>query len=239
MAVAEYQLKSELARVCLPAPERQASRRPAWASSISLLFLLIGITGMQSKLPLLRTVPPLEQPAPIIIEPLPPVTPPPTAEQKPSEQQNDDDKPETPHVQAVVIDAPNINFSVPTPGSLLVPMNAAEAPQQGSMRRAAAPVVKQEPQAITTTGKGGDRPQPDYPERALLLQLQGTVTLLLKVDDAGRVISSDVTESSGSPILDEAARRDTKRRWTVPPAEFHGGRLFTVSIRYVLREKAN
>jgi protein TonB len=234
MAVAEYQLKSELARVCLPAAGRVASRRLAWANSISLLFLIIGVAGMQSSLSPQRLVPPLEQPAPIIIEPLPPVTPP-TAEQKPSEQQNDEDKPETPHIQAVTIDTPAINFAVPTPGTLLVPMSVAEAPAAGSIKRSVAPVVKPGPQNIQTTGKGGERPQPAYPEKATLLQIQGSVTLSLTVDDAGRVTSQELVESSGSPILDEAAQRDIKRHWIIPPAEFNGGHIFRVTIRYVLR----
>jgi len=42
MEAAGYQLKSDLARVCLPAPGRTVPRRLAWANSISLLFLLIG-----------------------------------------------------------------------------------------------------------------------------------------------------------------------------------------------------
>src|SRR5271154_2126469 len=102
MAVAGYQLKSDLARVCLPAPGRIASRRVAWANSISLLFLVIGVLGAQSRLPARRMVPPMEQAAPVIVEPLPPVAPP-TAEAKPTEQQNEDDKPETPHFQAVTL----------------------------------------------------------------------------------------------------------------------------------------
>src|SRR5580658_10640168 len=114
MAVAGYQLKSDLARVCLPAPGRTVPRRLAWANSISLLFLLIGVLGSQSRLPALKAVPPLEQPVPIIVEPLPPVAPA-TTEAKESDQQNDDDKPQTPQIQVVTPDTPAINFAVPTP----------------------------------------------------------------------------------------------------------------------------
>ena len=67
MASTGYQLKSDLARVCIPAPGRTVPRRLAWANSISLLFLLIGIGGAQSRLPALMAVPPLEQPVPVIV----------------------------------------------------------------------------------------------------------------------------------------------------------------------------
>src|SRR5580658_6617295 len=103
MAAAGYQLKSDLARVCLPAPGRTVPRRLAWANSISLVFLLIGIVGAQSRLPALKAVPPLEQPVPVIIEPLPPVAPT-TTETKETDQQNDDDKPQAPSIQQVTLD---------------------------------------------------------------------------------------------------------------------------------------
>jgi TonB family protein len=235
MAVAAYQLKSELARFCLPAPERVASRRLAWANSISLLFLIIGVAGEQSKLPKPRVVPPLEQPAPIIIEPLPPVTQP-AVDQKESEQQNDDDKQVRPQVQAVTIDTPAINFAVPTPGSLLVPMAVAPTPPEVPMKRYAPVVVKHEPTAVQSTDKGGERPKPDrYPERAQMFGQQGTVTLLVTVNDAGKVVSAEIKESSGSPYLDEDAQRWVKNYWTVPPSEFNGGHVFLAPIRYELK----
>ena len=114
MAFAAYQLKSDLARVCLPAPERAVPRRLAWANSISLLFLLIGVLGAQSRLPALKAVPPLEQPVPGIVEPLPPPVVASSTETKETDQQNDDDKPQVPGIQAVTLDTPAINFAVPT-----------------------------------------------------------------------------------------------------------------------------
>jgi periplasmic protein TonB len=229
--MAAYQLKSDLARVCLPTPERVASRRLGWANSISLLFLVIGIVGAQSRLPARRALPPLEQPALVIVEPLPPVAPP-AAEQKPSEQQNEDDKPETPRFQAVTIDTPAINFAVPTPGSLLVPMAVAPTPGEVALKKAAP--VQHDPTTIASTGQGGDRPAPDqYPEYALKFGQQGTVVLLVTVDDAGKVVSAEIKESSGSPILDDDAQKWVKRHWIIPPA--NGGHLYLAPIRYQLR----
>jgi periplasmic protein TonB len=230
MAAVGYQLKSDLARVCLPAPGRAASQRLAWVNSIALLFLVIGVLGAQSRLPGRKAVPPLEQPVPIIIEPLPPVAPP-TAESKPAEQQNDDDKPQVPSVQAVTLNTPAINFAVPTPGSLLVPMSVAPTPVEAPLKRAEP--VRHEPATIQSTGKGGERPAPyPYPPIAAELGQQGTVVLMLTVDDGGRVVSAEIRESSGSPILDGNAQDWVKRRWVVPPV--NGGHVFLAPIRYQL-----
>jgi TonB family protein len=231
MAVAGYQLKSDLARVCLPAPGRTVPRRLAWANSISLFFLLIGVLGAQSRLSALKPVPPLEQPVPVIVEPLPQVAPP-TSETKETDQQNDDDKPQTPSIQTVTMDTPAINFAVPTPGSLLVPMSVAPTPVETALKQAAP--VRHEPTTVQSTGAGGDRPRPDqYPPIALQLGQQGTVTLLLTVDDAGKIVSEEVKESSGSVILDRSAEDWVKRHWIIPPSS--GGHLFLAPIRYQLR----
>jgi len=229
MAVADYHLKSELARVCLPAPGRVVPRRLAWANSISLLFLLIGVLGEQSRLPALKPVPPLEQPVPVIVEPLPPVTAP-TTESKETDQQNDNDKPQTPQIQVVTLDTPVINFAVPTPGSLLVPMSVAQAPVETALRRTA--TVKQEPTRVESSGTGGDRPAPKYPPIALQLNQQGDVTLLLTVNDSGKVVSTEIKESSGSPVLDENAQDWVKRRWILP---VNGGHLFQVTFRFHIK----
>jgi len=232
MAVANYQLKSDLARVCLPAPARAVPRRLAWANSISLLFLLIGVLGAQSRMPPRKSVPPLEQPVALIVEPLPPVAAP-TAEAKPSEEQNDNDKPTTPSIQTVTLDTPAINFAVPTPGSLLVPMSVAPTPVDAAPLKTAAP-VKHEPVVVQSSGKGGDRPAPDrYPPIAQQLQQQGTVVLQVTVNDAGKVVSVEVHESSGSPILDQNAADWVKHHWTIPPV--NDGHVFLAPIKYALR----
>jgi periplasmic protein TonB len=230
MAVASYQLKSDLARVCLPASGRTVPRRLAWANSISLLFLLVGILGSQSRLPALMAPPPLEQPVPVIVEPLPPVAPT-TTESKETDQQNDDDKPQAPSIQQVTIETPAINFAVPTPGSLLVPMSVAPTPGEVSVKRVAP--VKHEATQIKSSGKGGDQPDPDYPKMYQDMGITGTVVLSFTVNDAGKVDSIEIKKSCGSSILDQHTADYIKRRWMVPPV--NGAHLFEVSIRYVLR----
>ncbi len=227
MAAVAYQLKSDLARVCLPAPERTAYRRLAWANSVCLVFLLIGVTGAQSRLPGRKAVPPLERPVPVMVEPLPPVAPP-AADVK----QNEEEKPETQPLVAVTMDTPAINFAVPTPGTLLVPMSVAPTPMETPLKKAA-PVRPDEPKTIQSTGRGGERPAPSpYPPIAEQLGYQGTVILLLTVDDSGKVLSADIRQSSGSMILDGNAQDWVKRHWIVPPV--NGGHVFLAPIRYQL-----
>jgi len=229
MDAAGYQLKSDLARACLPAPDRAASRRLAWVNSLCLLFLLIGVLGAQSRLPALKAAAPLEQPMPVIVEPLPPVAAP-AAGPKPSEQPNEDVKQKTPMV-VVTLDTPAVNFAVPTAGTLLAPMSVAPTPVEAPLKVVAP--ARHEPVAVQSTGRGGDRPAPfPYPPFAAKWGQQGTVVLLVTVDDLGRVVSADIHESSGSKILDDNAQEWVKRYWIIPPV--NGGHLFLAPIKYQL-----
>ena len=224
-----YHLKSDLARVCLPNPQGHPQRTLAWVNSICLLFLIVGLSGARPRLPAPKTVPPLEEPVPIIIQPLSP-TPPPQAE-RPNKEESTDDKAPAPRVVVVPPDSPAITFSVPTIGNVVVPNAIAEAPPVAPLKAAA--VVHNEPKTIGSTGEGGDRPQPPYPEMALKFGQQGTVVLLLTVDDSGLVRSVSVRETSGSPILDRSATEFVKRHWIVPPGK--GGRVFEATISYQIK----
>jgi len=229
MAAATYQLKSDLARYCLPAPDLDAYRRLAWVNSVCIFFLIIGVVGARSRLPVPRRPPPIEQPIPVIIEPLAP--PPPSTEQKQIEPQNEDPKEIAPRVVAVTMETPAIDFSVPTIGNLVVPMAAAPVPPPAELKQTAP--VRHAPTLTGTTGDGGDRPKPDnYPELAKQLGQQGTVLLLLTVDDVGAVTSISVKESSGSSILDRSALNWVKRHWIQPP--INGSHVFQAPIHYVL-----
>jgi len=230
VAVAAYQLKSELARFCLPAPERDAYRRLAWVNSLCLLFLLIGVFGAQNKLPVPKHAPPIEQPVPIVVEPLPPSAP----EPKPVERLNEDEKPKAQPSVAVTLNTPAIHFAVPTIGNLVVPLSAAPTPPADDLSKAA-PVVRPAPLVIASTGAAGDRPQPPYPQMALQMRQQGTVVLLFTVDDVGAITSISVKESSGSALLDHDALEWVKRHWIQPPV--HGGHLFQVLISYKIQSE--
>ncbi|MBS7792847.1 energy transducer TonB [Roseococcus sp. SDR] len=58
---------------------------------------------------------------------------------------------------------------------------------------------------------------PSYPEAARLRGEQGTVGLEIAVGTDGRVITVTVARSSGSPMLDAAARRAVQE-WRFRPA---------------------
>jgi protein TonB len=232
VAATAYQLKSELARVCLPAPERSADRRLAWVNSLCLLFLLIGVFGDQSKLPAPKQAPPLERPVPVIVEPLP-ATPPPAVQPQNVERQSDEEKPEAQRFVAVTLDTPAIHFAVPTIGNLLVPLAAAAPPPAAPLGQTETVTkLRADPLTSGSTGKGGDRPQPDYPPMAVQMGLQGTVVLLFTVNEVGAVSSISIKQSSGSPLLDRAAEQCVKRKWIQPP--INGARVFQVAIDFKL-----
>ena len=86
--------------------------------------------------------------------------------------------------------------------------------------------------SLNNTGAGGERPEPPYPPIARETGEQGTVKLLLGGDAAGNIISVEVKESSGFPVLDRATVDFIKGHWRLPTGT--GNRLFETSITYQL-----
>ena len=231
-----YQLKSELARICLPAPRAHDHRNLAWTNSICLLFLVVGLVGFRPSPPPPPVVKPLAEPAPVIIEAMP--SPPAALQPTPDEKPADEDKSVAPRVVVVTPESPAIKFAVPKVGNLVVPNVVAVAPPAAALRQTAVPrreSAQPSPSLLENTGEGGDRPKLPYPKLALELGQQGTVELLLTADEAGVMISVDVKESSSSSILDHAAADFIKRHWTVSPGV--RGRLFQTKIVYSLTHK--
>jgi protein TonB len=212
-----YELKDELARLCLPSANREANPRLAWVNSVCILFLLIGIAGARRGLIDIKPVPPIREEVPIVVQPtvLPPQSVAPKPEQ--AEQINQ------PRILVALPNAPDVNFGVPTVGSLVVPAALASAPQIATMRIG----------SLNNTGAGGDRPEPPYPPIARETGEQGTVKLLLGSDAAGNIVSVDVKESSGFPVLDRATVDFIKNHWRLPAGE--GSRLFETSVTYLLQ----
>ena len=227
MLTESYQLRSDLARVCLPIPQGHPERTLAWLNSICFLFLFIALSGVRPGLPSPKPVPALEEPMPIIIQPLPP----PRQAVQPNKEESSSDMPPAPRLVVVTLDSPAISFSVPTIGNLLGPNAIAQAPPSAAPNAPAA--AHNEPKTIGSTGEGGDRPQPPYPDMALKFGDQGAVVLLFTVDDSGLVESINVKESSGSAILDRSALEFVKRHWIVPPGR--GGRVFQATISYQIK----
>ena len=214
-----YELKDELARLCLPAASQDASRKLAWVNSVCILFLMIGIAGARRGVIFIKPVPPLRVEVPVIVQPA--VLPPQAVAQK-SEQPEQKNQP---RILVALPDAPNVNFGVPTAGTLVVPAALAPAPPAPAH---APPRVG----SLNTTGAGGERPEPPYPQLALDTGQQGTVVLVLTGDDTGNVVSAEIKASSGSSILDRATVDFIKRHWRLPADT--STRLFQTSITYKL-----
>lgn len=81
-------------------------------------------------------------------------------------------------------------------------------------------------------------PAPDYPLDARRNQQEGRVLLLVQLDANGRVLQVTLRESSGWPLLDDAAR-ETVRQWRFSPATpgtATSSSRILVPIRFSLRQ---
>jgi TonB family protein len=212
-----YELKDELARLCLPSAGRDANLKLAWVNSICILFLLIGILGARQGIIAIKPVPPIREEVPVVIQPA--VQPPQAIAPKPEQAQQINQ----PRVLVALPDAPNVNFGVPTAGTLVADAALASAPQIAPARIG----------SLSNTGAGGDRPEPPYPLIAKQTGEQGTVKLLLGANAAGNVVSVEVKESSGFPVLDRATVDFIKSHWRLPAGE--GSHFFETSITYLLQ----
>ena len=215
-----YQLHDDLARLCLPGADHDPSRKLAWTNSICILFLLIGLVGAKQAADFAEPPPQLEEAVAVIIEPM---KPPPSPEVQ-KIQVTDQNQSTAPQMVAVTLDTPAINFAVPTIGNLVVPNALAQAPSVAKL------VGQPRVHKISSTGAGGERPQPPYPPIALSEAEQGTVAVSLTVDETGVVTDIVLKESSGYPVLDRSTLEFIKRHWIIPP--LNGSHWFETTIIY-------
>ena len=222
-------LQSELALSCLPSTALDPQRKLAWANSIGILFLAVGIFGARMSHISIRQPKPMVQPFVAIEEPLPPQT---VTHVEVAQQEETTKSVETPVSQVVIVvpDSPVVEFSVPTVGTLVAPSTTGQAPS-AEVQAVAAPLNKA-PVAIRSTGTGGDRPQPPYPQMALELGQQGTVVMQMVADANGLVTSISVLKTSGSALLDRSTLDFVKRHWILPSGT--AGRIFQAPIHYLI-----
>ena len=223
--------REDLARFCLEPDTAEAKRALAWVNAICLAYLVIGLLGLRPP-PIYVVKHPLpEEAVPTVIEPLisavQQIAPDSAAEEAPSEQTSD----EAPGV-AVVADSAAVAFSVPTVGNVLVPMSMAQAPPAHPMA-AATPIRTPHIEQITTTGTGGSRPAPPYPIESRMHREEGTVLLLIEVDESGKIASVAVKESSGYTRLDQGTTEYVRRHWFFGPAK--GTRWYESPIIFQIR----
>jgi TonB family protein len=227
---------SDLTQLCLPPAFHDANRKLAWANSICLLFLLVGLAGW--KTPRSPARPPARRAdsVPVFLAPPEPApklrAPERKAPATPAPAASDDAAVASPAVTAVVAaDAELVPFAVPVAGPApVVPVRLAptEAPPHGT-----APALRPTP-FVPSEADWGGHPRPDYPALALQRGYQGRVVLEIVVQPSGEVASVRVAESSGYQILDDTAREHVRRhlRLRQPPGET---RLHTVAIVFQLR----
>jgi protein TonB len=216
-------LKSELARLSLPSANEDGNLKLAWANSVCILFLLIGIVGARRGVISIKSLPPIREVVPVVVIPqtLPPQKTIPEKKEQPQEQH------EPARVFVALPNTPNVNFSVPTIGTIVGSATLASAPPLNPLQ------PREQIASVGNTGAGGERPQPPYPQLAMQSGEQGTIVLLLGADAAGRVVSVDVKQSSGFPFLDQATVEFIKNHWRLPTNA--GTQRFQTSITYKLQ----
>ena len=90
----------------------------------------------------------------------------------------------------------------------------------------APPPPPSRPKTISTGVEYLQAPKPEYPPLAIRRGEEGRVTLRVLVDENGRPIQVEVQKTSGSPRLDEAARKAVQRVMFKPHIE--DGRAISV-----------
>jgi len=225
-------LSSELAKLCLPAASRDPNRPLAYANSVCLLFLLVGLVGLKMPKPYVRPLPEVVDYVPVVFTP--PEQPPPTAAEQPPDllEESPDITTDAPVVATVVAaDATKVAFAVPVHGPvILAPARFAAAPPPALVR---APPPPQPTKFIPRQGEEGSYPWPkEYPRQALAARQEGTVMLFVTVGPDGVPVQVEVKDSSGYSVLDRFAAQWVREKWRWPPG---GTRLYYVPFEFRLR----
>src|SRR5437016_6701885 len=226
-----YSLHSDIAQFCLPAANRDANRKLAYVNSICLLFLAVGIAGLNPPKLEQKIPEPTQEfmPAEIVQPPEPPKVEPQPEQEQPEQQP--DTPVEMPQIATVVAADPSqVKFAVPVEGPVVfAPAKFAQAPPPAPPKPATRTVVKM------TGAEGGSFPAPKYPAAAVEQRLQGTVTLIITVRPDGLVESAEVTKSSGSVLLDRAAVQQAKTKYKYLPISTSELRYFEKDVEFRLQ----
>jgi protein TonB len=230
-----YSLHSDLAQYCLPSTNRDANRKLAYVNSICILFLAIGVAGINPPKLEQRVPEPVQEftPVEIVQQPEPPKNEPQPEQEQPQEQP--DTQIEMPQIATVVArDPAQVTFAVPVQGPVVfAPAKLAQAP----------PVVLPKPARPTvqkfTGTDGGTYPNSPYPAWA---QRQGQVqeaegVFLITVNPDGSVASVEIQRLSGSTRLANYAADWIKTHFKFPPAEGDGLRSYEKPFSFSLSNR--
>ncbi|MEY4544231.1 MAG: hypothetical protein RL685_426 [Pseudomonadota bacterium] len=140
--------------------------------------------------------------------------------------------PPAPALVAVAPPNAQLAFAVPVTGPVRITdvQRAGRAPTSALMARptrAPAPPVQ-----TLTFGQGeGKQPAPEYPKQALREGQEGPVVVRFHVSEQGQVLSAELAQPSPWPLLNTAALRAVRQRWSFSSGR---ARLYEVSIRFEL-----
>jgi len=200
---------ASLTSLCLGRDPERESRWLAWGCSISALFLVVGLSGINRQTPPPSHSDQPRQIVPVVFTAVPATSSAgaelPAAEPRPvTEARN------PPPLPVVAVVGPQVGSEAPvSAATLLTP--AAQAPLPPVPSATAT-------QAVTRFNPGtADTPQPDYPGLALRRGYEGTVVVQFTVAASGRIEAAQLGQSSGFAVLDDAALETVKNRWRFPP----------------------
>jgi len=225
-----YKLTSELAQFCLPAASREPSRKYAYAISIYLAFLVVGLIGVvKVERLIVRELPPPPEVIPVELPP---------ADQPVPQEVTEDQVKEFDLSQEVPTDAPpmpvvvapadaQVPFAVPTFGHVAVTglVARASAPPPTAFVRAPPPATAApKPPPVAFRRSAGSRPKGSFPEppfpTGILRSGQSVdLSLLVELADDGRPEKVDVEASSGIYELDRKVAQHVQSRWKWEPGQ--------------------
>jgi protein TonB len=165
---------------------------------------------------LIPGIPPIIQPGPMVVDAMP--SPPP--------------KPQPPvHVDLTTPQMPYYpppDFTTQSDAAGTITVTHRPPPDMGG----ATLLPSTEPPAAAQ-GIAGTHTIPPYPEMAIRLAQQGTVTLRLSIGPDGMVDEAQVENSSGSSLLDDAAVAWVKGHWRYKAATKEGSAIASTMLAAV------
>ena len=222
----EYHLQSDIAQFCLPAASRDSYAKYAYANSLFVAVLVVGIIGIV-KTPII-TEKTLPDPAELIpVELTQPAEPPPPVDQPEKIEEAPPDAAPSDYTPIVVAPAnAHVAFPVQVEGNTIVSANIAVAELTPAVlkRPERPPTAPKQPSVLRMTrGKGGPPgifPNPPFIPNLLRAGQSASLEIYLEVAADGAMTKVEITRSSGVFELDRKVLQHVKSRWRFdPPGE--------------------
>lgn len=222
-ACQNYSLTSELVKLSLAGAFKDKNRKLAFANSICLAVLIVGIFGLKQPESKFKKVA-----SPIEIVPVVYV-PPKQPEKKTTKPDRLKPLPETVAeilqvVSVVTPDFSDMTFPIPIKGPVVI----AKFPQASTIPPRP---IQTSPVLLPNPNDGITRPRLDYPSEAKRNRVQGTTLLEVVVAKSGSPTMVKIANSSGHSVLDDTAVEWAKK-WLWPAGEV---RYYLVPIDFKLR----